>query len=785
MMPRPMVGVSMCFVGGIIIQMTLSLHWVIIGMLLLAWLISVLLIKKSAFWLRILIVVIAGSTRLFVAESIPVDSLSTFEFLTDSTYQTQAVVLGIGATARGTPKYILNPILIGASRIRQGSIILYAKTVKQVIEVGDTLALAITLNQPRGKRNPNDFDYRKYLKDRHIYFEAFLSESEAVTLKPCQTFNAKRLMANLKNTILQHFHAYLSPRSAGILSALILGEKGDVDNDIRSDFANTGVIHVLAVSGLHVGYVSLILITIFGLLRLPHVIKMSCVVLGLLFYVGLTGGAASVMRASIMASLLIGGGLIERKSDVYNILASAAFIILAIDPNQLQNIGFQLSFLAVLSIVSIFPILKGAFTKVRFLQTHFMGRLLSSILDLFLVSLAAQLGTLAITIFYFHKIPLISLAANLIVVPLIGIIVATGMSFLLLGSCFPILAELWAATLEGTIGLMLWFVQKCAQVDWAFASIRSIDKVELCILLSGTFAITVLSKSGTIKVWIYMLLLWGNIQIWEGSLASPDMELVVLDVGQGDAIVLHTPEGKTAIIDAGLRFGGKDMGKDVLVPYLYSRNWTTIDVLVLTHPHNDHIGGAEYLIKNLTVNRVYMPDIEYESYGYNQLCDTLDSLGIPKAPLFTGTIDSSLAPLYIRTLGPKRYDRSNQPSNLNNTSLILQAFYGESSILLTGDGEEEMEHDQFPFKSLLKSQLIKAPHHGSKTSSTQRYIDMVQASTVLISLGHKNKFRHPAPTTLKRYAASGAKIRRTDEEGALVYLSDGKKWVAQNWKIEN
>jgi len=485
-----------------------------------------------------------------------------------------------------------------------------------------------------------------------------------------------------------------------------------------------------------------------------------------------------------MASLVIVASLIERKSDVINILAAAAFIILMISPKQLGNIGFQLSFSAVLSIVTLFPVFSEFANKLLPRKATIAGKAFTAIQDLFLVSLAAQLGTLAVTIFYFHKVPIVSLVANMVVVPLIGIIVATGMSMLILGSISSSLAKLWAATLEGAIDFMLWFVQQCSQVSWAYVTTRSIHWYELLILLLAIFAITILKVRGVIRLWIILVLLWGSINVWKELSLDQVLEVVMLDVGQGDAIFIHAPNGKTMLVDAGLRFGGKDMGKDVIAPYMNHRNWSQIDLLVLTHPHNDHMGGAQYLVENIPIGKILMPDVEYESYGYNMLQKSIAARKIPTSDVFVGHIDSSLKPIYLRTTGPKRYDVHKPPSNINNTSLVFQLFYGESSILLTGDGEEHIEEDQLPLGALLRSDLIKAPHHGSKTSSSREYLELVEPEVCIISLGKKNKFRHPSPSTLKTYADLGTEVIRTDLEGAIIYSSNGKIWRRQIWKTD-
>jgi competence protein ComEC len=566
------------------------------------------------------------------------------------------------------------------------------------------------------------------------------------------------------------------------MSALILGERSDVDEETKTNFANTGVIHVLAVSGLHVGYVSLILITIIGMFRLPYNYQTILVILGLGFYVILTGGAASVMRASIMASLMLLSTIIERKTDIYNTLATAAFIILMLDPSQLEGIGFQLSFSAVLSIVSLYPIFREWIPQARLISNSWIMEAIDRIVDLFLVSLAAQLGTLGLTMFYFNKIPIISLFANLLVVPIIGVIVSTGMTSLLIGSCIPMVAKLWGALIDTLVDFMLWFVGFCARFDWAYVTTRNLHLFELMLIIMAVFGVTGIAIKKIPKLWFILILLWGQYIVWTDLFTVKALEVIMLDVGQGDAIIVHTPDNNTIVIDAGLRFGGKDMGETVISPYLRDRNWNTIDLLVLTHPHNDHIGGAHFLIENHVVKKVMMQNVEYDSYSYHKLLRTLDSLRIPIQSVYTGIVDSTFNPIYLRVTGPKKFDLNNRPSNVNNISIVFQLLYGETSILFTGDAEHEVEKDQLPLGSLLQSDIIKAPHHGSKTSSSERYVNQVDPQLCLISLGTGNKFKHPAPVTMKRYEDKEVIIHRTDLEGAVIYTSDGKSWTHHDWR---
>ncbi|MCF6239119.1 MAG: ComEC family competence protein, partial [Candidatus Marinimicrobia bacterium] len=356
--PRPMVVVSLAFMLGILLEQTLRIGPLVILLLMLVVAVGLFVPKVHSWGIIVILLLLSGSLRLATHQLQPNSSLAKFTAQHDSIYQVTAIVGNVGETRKGTPKYTLSPELIDQIGISHGSMILYAKDLLEIPEIGDTLIAPMLLNQPREQRNPHEFNYAYYLEKQGIFLEGFIDDVEQVVLHRSLDITTAKLMLTLRDLIKYHFLKDLSPRSAGIMSALILGERSDVDDQIKSDFANTGVIHVLAVSGLHVGYISLILITMIGILRIAHRPKTLLVILGLGFYVILTGGAASVMRASIMAGLILTANLIERKTYIFNILATAALLILLIDPMQLGGIGFQLSFSAVLSIVMLFPILR-------------------------------------------------------------------------------------------------------------------------------------------------------------------------------------------------------------------------------------------------------------------------------------------------------------------------------------------------------------------------------------------------------------------------------------------
>lgn len=779
---RPLVLVTILFSLGIILGMVAPLPlWVYLMSLSVAFGLVWLIPGRFRPYLDQLLIILLGVLRLSLHEQIQPNDLRTIPFMESRSYAVSAVIRSVSETQRGTPKIIIEPYLIDEHPIDNGQILLFAKDLQEVPDPGDTLHVSLQVEPPALRRNPHDFDYRSFLAQQDIYFQSFLKEEAQMQLRKKTGLKSALYMEQLRTAIQRQFFTYCDLRSAGILSALILGDRSEVDEETRNDFANTGVIHVLAVSGLHVGYVTLILVALSGFLRLPSKLRSISVICGLGFYVLLTGSAPSVMRAALMGSLVVVGSMLERKTDVFNTLSAAAFIMLMISPDQISNIGFQLSFSAVLSIVLIFPILQSWCGGMIFYLPLRLQPIFKPVLDLFLVSLAAQVGTLPLTLYYFQKLPIISLIANLFVVPLIGLIVALGLAFLLLGWILPFFAQSWGALLDVLIAGMLFLVQYFGGISWAYLTTPRLSTVDLTLLWLTLLSLFFFSSGRGFRIAAVWLLIWLNLTMWNRVVKPMELELVVLDVGQGDAILVHTPKGKTLLIDSGSRFGGQDMGEDVIAPYLRYRNWDQIDLMVLTHPHNDHIGGAESLIGQGLVAKVYMPDIHYESYGYEKLKAAIAQQGIPVESPHSGHIDSSLAPLFLRVIAPRTV-MGDEPANINNSSLVLQAFYGNTSLFLPGDAEEQVESYEKAYGHLLRSDVLKSPHHGSRTSSTDEFLDLVSPRICVISVGEKNKFRHPATKTIAAYETREFDIMRTDFQGAVILGSDGNRWRQYNWR---
>ncbi len=281
---------------------------------------------------------------------------------------------------------------------------------------------------------------------------------------------------------------------------------------------------------------------------------------------------------------------------------------------------------------------------------------------------------------------------------------------------------------------------------------------------------------------LLLLLLLSAILVWTDFLYKPAhlLKATFLDVGQGDSIFLQFPYGGNMLIDGGP--GGKyDMGKRV-VAYLRRQGVRRINILLLTHPHEDHVGGLITVLRNLPVGLVLDSGQTHTSYSYEEFLKLIKEKRLPYRIIKAGGEIKGFKEVKIIVLNPPSHLLEGTASDLNNNSLLLKVTYGKMSLLLTGDIEREAEEGVLRYGSYLKSTLIKVPHHGSRTSSTPEFLDLVKPRIAVISVGRRNPFHHPAPETLRRYEERGVKIYRTDRQGAIIFTSNGRSFRVKTMK---
>ncbi len=641
---------------------------------------------------------------------------------------------------------------------------------------GDTIVARGQLRLPAGQRNPGGFDYKKYLAAQNIHAVFRVASASHALVLGSGGSNPfySRLILPLREFVLIFIRSNFHGQQAALMQALLLGMRGDLDESMREAFANVGVFHVLAVSGMHVGFITVVLIGLFGFIRISNPWKLVLVIAGLIIYAHLTGLKPSVVRATVMAIVILLGTLLQRRAHILNTLSIAALIILAANPLQLFEPGFQLSFLAVAGIALIYNQLHYIFRHsfYRWRETSKSGRIW--LVNLFLVSLAAQLATLPLTMFYFGRIPIASLILNLVVIPLVAAIFSLGCIALCFSAFIPFLGNILAQTIWLLVHLLFLSVAFAERVPLSYLRVPQFPLEWYLIYLALLMLFVFWQITTTRKLFLILFLVLINVAVWRQVVFHrPGLKVTFFDVGQGDAALFEFPNGRTMLVDAGDCSEYFDCGKQVILPYLRKNGISQVDALVLTHPHADHIGGAPTLLETIPTSRIVAPYVEYES-AFTQQIDSLRTFyHIPLQHVVRGDTLLIDPDVLIFVLHPTPFFSehvSRNPAELNNVSIVLKCVYHKHSILMAGDAEVAAEESMLHLRECLPSTVLKLGHHGSDTASGPQFRDAVQPEVAVVSVATFNRFGLPSDTLLTAFEVQGTRVLRTDHNGAVQFI---------------
>jgi competence protein ComEC len=644
-----------------------------------------------------------------------------------------------------------------------------------------------------------------------------------------------RTRHRLREEIDQLFAA--RPEVAAVLRAMLLGDRSFVERDEAVDFQKTGVFHVLVVAGLHVGALAFFLYWIGRKLRLSRSTTMWFTLTLLLAYVAVIEQRPPVLRAALMATIVVVGGFFYRRLDVLNSAAIAALLLLIARPLSLRDSSFQLTFLAIGCIAGLAApwlecnvqpyamalrgwrdVTRDAAHQPRAAQFRIDLRSAASWLsvrlpvriarpaqnllaggigvtlrtwELMVLTLALQIGMLPLMARDFHRVTLAAPFANLFAVPLTGIVVPLG--FVTLGSAlvFPAMAKVLSVPLASITTVLLHVVHWFAGLPkwsyripgahlWVVVTFFTIALLLAVVLrLAHTWQRQAVSGLGSgLLACALLIALFPFSPAWSAG----KLEISVLDVGQGDSLFIVSPSGKTLLIDGGGAFGGFpgqanrgiDPGEEAVSPYLWSRGFQKLDVVALTHAHQDHLGGLIAVLKNFRVGQLWIGR-EVNSPGLAKVEQLAKDRNIPiehesRAATFTWNN------LEGKFFWPEISSAAPPPAAKNDDSLVLKLRYESEAVLLPGDAEKEAEREMLSQNTEvdLRAEVLKIGHHGSKNSTTPEFLAVVKPRLAIISVGEDNPYGHPNAELLSRLANANVRVLRTDRDGAVHILMDGK-----------
>lgn len=689
-----------------------------------------------------------------------------------------------------TRLYVRGERIISGERQAEvsGNILLTVRDKKADLRYGDRVRFIAKLYLPRPATNPGSFDYRRFLAFQGIRVTGYASQSgEVVRMAEGQGNPFFRFVEKGREKIRAFLDRNAPPESGGIMKALVLGERGDISRELNEKFIVSGVNHILSISGLHVALVAAFF---FGLARFfvrlfpPLLLRFDlnkvsalAAIFPVFFYTFVAGTGVAAVRSTLMALSFLLALLLDRQKDLYDALFLAAFLILAAAPAALFDVSFQLSFVAVLAMLYLVPRFAefGAPLRKWADEQPWLKRKIAVYAGAsLLTSAAAILGTGPLVGFYFNRISVVGFLANLFLVPLMGLgstllSLLTALAVFLSAPLAMILTEGNALLLRLSVGLVDFF----SRLPMASYRVATPSLAEILLFYGAIVCAANLKRRPKVIYPLAILIgVFIAVQVYDSRVRKdPDrLEVAFLDVGQGDAAVVHLPGGKVMVIDAGgTPDGSFDPGERIVAPYLWQRKIKRVDFLVSTHFHPDHLQGLFFLLENFEVDRIWVngdKETDFSSAERFVLTggERVRSMSREEQAVEVGGTR-------LEFLHPPRGKREFWG---NSASLVLRLTYGAHTFLFCGDIEGLAEEEILRRNSDLNSTVLKAPHHGSKTSNTVRFVESARPQYAVFTVRAGGRSRLPNPEILERYAAAGTKILRTDRDGAIFLETNGK-----------
>jgi len=650
-------------------------------------------------------------------------------------------------------------------------------------EYGDRLEMTVALRWPQSFRNPGVFDVADYHRRRGLSGIASLAHPRlAKKVGEGGSQILRRLFRLRERLRLQIEHSLTGP-AAAILSAMLIGESGGLTDDIWDTFSAAGVIHLLSVSGSHLALVALLIFGSVrrGLLLLPSrlLLRLSlwkipsqwaapATVAPVTFYALLAGAETATLRSLVMVLVYLLAVWLRRADDPKTSLAVAALLILVFDPLTVFDLSFQFSFLSVLSMLvasEIWP--PPTLTP----QSSFVSRvMLRPVRIAGGATLAVTIGTMPLTLHYFHTFNLVGIVANLIAVPVAGfLIVPLGLLSLFLspltsGTIFPL------SGLHQKIGTLFFdglvFFARLPGADAHFAA------PPLWVILLF-YVMLVFFVRRRVSGWAYVAATAGLLLLFGVRWTPENLRIAFLDVGQGDATVVAFPNGQVMLVDAGSG-GDFDAGRRAVAPYLWQRRIRTIDDLIGSHPQQDHMGGMATILKRFHVGRFWTNGETSDALFYRAAQQQATAAELEVRPAQRTTPPLTVGDCKITFLNPPdpnpKDSGPSQASSRNNRSVVFRLHCRtptDFSLLMTGDIESSAQQRLLQNGEMLRSDLLKVPHHGSRGALDLAFLSTVAPKVAVIEVGRHNRYGHPHPEVVEAYTACGIPLYRTDRDGAV------------------
>jgi competence protein ComEC len=674
--------------------------------------------------------------------------------------------------------------------------------------LGQRLRVTARVHPPRNYGDPGEFDYESYMAREGVAATALVSnpgQIESIGYRRVFFWSA---VESVRRRIGAFIDAGLDYPERAEMRALIIGDRGEIDRSLRDQFALTGMAHLLVISGLHLGFVASVAFVLARLLCAPfprlmilgYANKLAAIGSGVAVtaYAALAGPHVSTLRALIMVLCYVGAVLADRGREVIASLALAAIVICVTLAGSSADIGFQLSFAAVFGIVlgmrRYAAWWQGAQERIqgsRGEPFYAAGAAAGAYLG---VSFYALLATAPLTAFYFNQFSLVGLIANPVVVPVMALgamVVGLMAAVLSLVWTAPAVALLHAAGWSLRLGN--WLTGFFVALPGAWVRIFTPNRLELALAYGllglwlggpirapspgpfdgkgGAAGQPIVPPAG--RRWRLMLagLIVFSLAIDAGwwlreRYFNPSWRVTFLSVGQGDAAVVQFPGSRVMLIDGGSAFrDGSDMGERVVGPFLWSRRIMRVDYLVMSHPEIDHFGGFSFIARNFHPAEFWSTGATSTDLSFERLLERLADAHTQIHLVNASTTPRLIGGVTVRCLSPE----PGAAGSRNNNSMVVSLRQARWGFLFTGDLEAPGENLLLDRDQALAATVLKAPHHGSITSSTPEFVEAVHPEFAVISDGYQNRYHFPSPVVVRRYQREGITVLRTDQSGAIGF----------------
>lgn len=618
---------------------------------------------------------------------------------------------------------------------------------------------------PDTARNRGGFNYRRYLNSQNIFGTIYVNNIEIIELQQ------NDIIYTIKKSIEKSFLMLLPTNHVGILEGMIIGDTSYVTEEVEESFRNSGISHLLAVSGANVAYVLILCKFVFQRVLGRNVSNFLTVIFVVLFTI-LSGASASVVRAAIMAIIIIISEFLSQKPNTYASISFAILFILAWNPLIICDVGFILSFSGTLGIVLFESKINNYMeSKIKYNKKTVCGKVINLMMETLSVTISAQLAVTPIVLYYFNNFSCISILANLVIVPATGSITIVGIVMYITSLfCMP-LAKLISYSVYSIIQFVILSSSFFAQLPYSILLVPT-PSIYLIIIYYITLYNIFFKKSKKVSIGILLIV---SVLIIASNFPKSYININMIDIGQGDSIFIETSKGKTILVDTGgTENSDYDVGEKILIPYILDRGVCKIDYVFFSHMHEDHVEGAITLIKKLKVENIVMGKQSIDTTLYRKIISLAYEKGINIIEVKKGDVINIDGIIFDIILAEEK------SANLNNTSLVLKMSYGNTSMLFTGDIEKEFEENIG-----VKTNILKVAHHGSNSSSTEEFLKNNLPQIALISVGKGNSYGHPNKEVLERLEALGVNIYRTDVNGE-IYLKiykNGKMKINTMYKL--